>query len=75
MIPRVEPEGMLFGKPLHTLPDHALECYALAAHRKAPFYAGLFCARVYENSDMNVAKYKSKYKFKAQIHIGSETWD
>jgi hypothetical protein len=23
MIPRVEPEGMLFGKPLHTFPDHA----------------------------------------------------
>src|SRR6516164_9160973 len=25
MIPRVEPEGMLFGKPLHTFPDHALD--------------------------------------------------
>src|SRR5205085_6620762 len=24
MIPRVEPEGVLFGKPLHTFPDHAL---------------------------------------------------
>ena len=24
MIPRVKPEGMLFGKPLHTFPDHAL---------------------------------------------------
>ena len=24
MIPRVEPEGILFGKPLHTFPDHAL---------------------------------------------------
>jgi hypothetical protein len=23
MIPRVKPEGMLFGKPLHTFPDHA----------------------------------------------------
>jgi hypothetical protein len=24
MIPRVEPEGMLFGKPVSTFPDHAL---------------------------------------------------
>ena len=24
MIPRVKPEGMLFGKPLRTFPDHAL---------------------------------------------------
>ena len=24
MIPRVKAEGMLFGKPLHTFPDHAL---------------------------------------------------
>jgi hypothetical protein len=24
MIPRVKPEDMLFGKPLHTFPDHAL---------------------------------------------------
>jgi hypothetical protein len=23
-LPRVKPEGMLFGKPLHTFPDHAL---------------------------------------------------
>ena len=25
MIPRVKPEGMLFGKPVSTFPDHALE--------------------------------------------------
>jgi len=24
MIPRVTPEGMLFGKPVSTFPDHAL---------------------------------------------------
>jgi hypothetical protein len=28
MIPRVEPEGMLFGKPVSTFPDHALDCVA-----------------------------------------------
>jgi hypothetical protein len=25
MIPRVKPEGMLFGKPFHTFPDHSLK--------------------------------------------------
>jgi hypothetical protein len=24
MIPRIKSEGMLFGKPLHTFPDHAV---------------------------------------------------
>jgi hypothetical protein len=37
MIPRVKPEGMLFGKPLHTFPDHALgdrsRVSALLCHR------------------------------------------
>jgi hypothetical protein len=34
MIPRVKPEGMLFGKPDSTFPDHALAEYAHVRHRR-----------------------------------------
>jgi hypothetical protein len=33
MIPRVKPEGMLFGKPVSTFPDHALKHARLVLKR------------------------------------------
>ena len=38
MIPWVEPEGMLFGKPVSTFPDHALK----TSRRRTKFCAGEF---------------------------------